>query len=49
MEKLGQYIKWAWSTTWPLYALSVFMVNVVGSLAVASFLRFLVPLGEPPN
>ncbi|MGO1949652.1 MAG: adenylate/guanylate cyclase domain-containing protein [Mycobacteriaceae bacterium] len=45
MEKLGQYIKWAWGTTWPLYALSVLIVNVVGALAVATFLRFLVPLG----
>ncbi|MGP9722648.1 adenylate/guanylate cyclase domain-containing protein [Corynebacterium sp. AOP40-9SA-29] len=45
MQKLGQYIKWAWGTTWPLYALTVFLVNVVGALGVASFLRFLVPLG----
>ena len=45
MKKLGQYIKWAWGTTWPLYALSVLIVNVVGALALATFLRFLVPLG----
>lgn len=45
MQRLGQYIRWVWGTTWPLYALSVLIVNVVGALAVASFLRFLVPLG----
>lgn len=44
MQRLVRYLRWAWGTTWPLYALSVLLVNVFGALAVATFLRFLVPL-----
>lgn len=44
MRRLARYIRWAWGTSWPLYALSVLVVNVFGALAVATFLRFLVPL-----
>lgn len=44
MQRLGRYIRWAWGTSWPLYALSVLVVNVCGALGVATFLRFLVPL-----
>ena len=44
MQRLARYIRWAWGTSWPFYALSVLVVNVIGALGVASFLRFLVPL-----
>ncbi|AGP31701.1 adenylate/guanylate cyclase domain-containing protein [Corynebacterium terpenotabidum] len=44
MQRLARYIRWAWGTSWPLYAVSVLVVNVFGGLGVASFLRFLVPL-----
>ncbi|MCI1255450.1 MAG: HAMP domain-containing protein [Corynebacterium provencense] len=44
MRRLARYLRWAWGTSWPLYALSVLVVNVFGALAVATFLRFLVPL-----
>ncbi|HCT14739.1 MAG TPA: adenylate/guanylate cyclase domain-containing protein [Corynebacterium nuruki] len=44
MGQLARYLRWAWSTSWPVYAIVVLAVNVIGAVAVATFLRFLVPL-----
>lgn len=44
MNQFSRYVKWAMGTAWPLYALTILLTNALGALAVASFLRFLVPL-----
>lgn len=44
MTQFLRYLAWAGKTSWPLYAASVLATNVVGALAVATFLRFLTPL-----
>ncbi|WP_342015259.1 adenylate/guanylate cyclase domain-containing protein [Corynebacterium bovis] len=44
MKQFVRYLAWVWGTSWPLYAATVLFINVLGSVAVASFLRFLVPL-----
>lgn len=46
MSRFARYIKWAWSTHWPLYATTILMTNVLGTVGVATFLRFLIPLPE---
>lgn len=46
MKQLLRYLSWAWGTSWPLYAATVLTTNVMGALAVATFLRFLIPLPE---
>ena len=44
MQQFARYLKWVWGTYWPLYAAMILMTNVVGAIAVATFLRFLIPL-----
>ncbi|HIW96126.1 MAG TPA: adenylate/guanylate cyclase domain-containing protein [Candidatus Corynebacterium gallistercoris] len=46
MTQLLRYIRWARGTSWPLYAATVLATNVIGALAVATFLRLLVPIPE---
>ena len=46
MSQFSRYVRWAMGTAWPLYALTILLTNALGALAVASFLRFLVPLGS---
>lgn len=44
MSSLLRYIRWAWNTSWPLYAATILFTNILGALASATFLRFLIPL-----
>ncbi len=44
MQRFVRYLHWAMGTSWPLYALLILTTNVVGALAVATFLRLLIPL-----
>lgn len=44
MKQLLRYLSWAWGTSWPLYAATVLATNVIGATAVATFLRFFIPL-----
>ncbi|RAV34999.1 adenylate/guanylate cyclase domain-containing protein [Corynebacterium heidelbergense] len=44
MNRFGRYFVWAWGTHWPLYAATILMTNVIGTIGVAAFLRFFIPL-----
>ncbi|APT83883.1 adenylate/guanylate cyclase domain-containing protein [Corynebacterium aquilae] len=46
MNRFSQGLKWLFGTSWPLYAASVLLSNLVGAIAVMLFLRFAVPLPE---
>ncbi|WIM73156.1 adenylate/guanylate cyclase domain-containing protein [Corynebacterium suedekumii] len=46
MSRLMRAAKWLWGTSWPLYAATVLLSNVIGALAIMLFIRFLIPMPE---
>ncbi len=46
MSRLLRALKWLWGTSWPLYAALVLGVNVIGALAIMTFVRLLIPMPE---
>lgn len=46
MSRMWRALKWLWGTSWPLYAALVLGSNVIGALAIMTFIRLLIPLPE---
>ena len=46
MERLWRGIKWLWSTQWPIYAAFVLGANLIGAIAIMSFVAYFLPLPE---
>ncbi|AIG63559.1 adenylate cyclase [Corynebacterium atypicum] len=46
MRRLLRALRWVWTTSWPLYAVAVLGMNVLGALAIMAFVRFLIPMPE---
>lgn len=39
-----QIVTWLWKTSWPLYAASIFLSNVLGAIATMLFFHWLIPM-----
>ncbi|QTH60083.1 HAMP domain-containing protein [Corynebacterium hindlerae] len=46
MTRFAQIVKWLWRTSWPLYAATIFLSNVLGAIATMLFFRWLIPMPE---
>ena len=46
MDRIWRGFKWLWGTSWPLYATTVLGTNLVGGIAIMTFIRFFIPMAE---
>ncbi|TVS21797.1 HAMP domain-containing protein [Corynebacterium sanguinis] len=46
MDRIWRGFKWLWGTSWPLYALTVLGTNVLGGIAIMTFIRYFIPMAE---
>lgn len=46
MKHFARYLSWVWDTSWPLYAATVLLINIIGALSLATFLRLLIPQSD---
>ncbi|MDO5031883.1 adenylate/guanylate cyclase domain-containing protein [Corynebacterium sp.] len=46
MNKLVRGIRWLWGTQWPVYAALVLGSNIVGAIAIMTFVVFFLPMPE---
>ncbi|QGU02998.1 Adenylate cyclase 2 [Corynebacterium kalinowskii] len=44
MTRFAQIVKWLWHTSWPLYAATIFLSNVLGAIATMLFFNWLIPM-----
>ena len=44
MDRIWRGFKWLWGTSWPLYALTVLGTNVLGGIAIMTFIRYFIPM-----
>lgn len=46
VKQWWKFVRWLWSTPWPIYALTTLQSHLAGAVFVFAFLRFGLPVGE---
>lgn len=44
MTRFVQIVKWLWKTSWPLYAATIALSNILGAIATMLFFNWLIPM-----